>query len=1108
MFAYVNDFPPSSPHHFHARFRAIGKWKVPRLRSEQKPQWEKVLGWTRLDPSDRATRAARTMADEEDPFDEEDSEMEEELNPRRAAKKGKAKRRASAFVEDEAEEEDDDDDDEDVGPSSRRKKRAKQSAFIDDIAAVGDESDEELYDDMEDPFLADELGEVGDREAAADLDMARVHRKLEQERFAGQTEEEMQRYVQERYERQAQEDIDIGGYDAEETEVEKQARLPTIKDPKLWLVRCKRGEEQDLLVRIMQKANVFAERGTPLSICGAAHHANLKGYIYVEARNAQSVKTALKGMQDVFHSRDFEMVSLNEMPDALRAPKGKEVRVRVGSWLKVRGGPYKGDLGKVVFINEETERLKVMLVPRIDFQEWDTRRENDNLDKDSRKRIGKSKVRKQPKPFNKAEAARHNFRVNRRTVDKGVGPVLCVDVTRTLTHQFKDGFILKDASRKAFEIGYKPSYDEIQKFNRNRIRDEAAMGEAEEEEVGVDEQTLKDVEALEHDEEAAGEEDKISFAKGDAIIVTKGDLRNLIGTVQEVKTSGIISINPKHAELSGQTLEVEADKLEKYFTVGSHVKVIRGKFEGSTGMVTDVKGTIASVFSDTTQEDLKVFLSDLVDCAGISHGLTKFGDKYNLLDLVVLDDNANGVIVGVERDSCRVLTNKAAQHGTEVRVCRAQNVQRKIYSGKMFRSDVYDNQIRVGDRIKVLQGIYKDKAGTVKHLANPSHIYVECREVRENLGIICIPEKSCQVIGGEKSAGGGAGFMKKQFPGLVNRSSFNRQPQQCKLEGKRIKVAKGPHGGYIGKVKEAFDEYVTLELEAKHRTVQIKKKHLRREDALMLDGAFSERPLQHVGQIYTPSIASQHGRMGMAMAHQTPAGLMHGMQVPATPFHTMGGAATPFHTMGVPATPGYQGFGGAGAQTPMHAPYGSETPGRAPHTPAHMRSGAFALGGETPYRPATIPEAPAFGAPPMGGPGAMGAPAEERPLRASEVVPFVILSGIVLKFVGMEKYGKVIQTLPISKRVTLLLGTYARGQGFTPDPSNATEEVEGSDLELAAPPANAIVRILEGEHKQGVQDQGQVIDYEEGGEAMVRAGGQMGDVHMTRSRNVGYLHIA
>ena len=192
----------------------------------------------------------------------------------------------------------------------------------------------------------------------------------------------------------------------------------------------------------------------------------------------------------------------------------------------------------------------------------------------------------------------------------------------------------------------------------------------------------------------------------------------------------------------------------------------------------------------------------------------------------------------------------------------------------------------------------------------------------------------------------------------------------------------------------------------------------------------------------------------------------------------------------------------------MHAPYGSETPGRAPHTPAHMRSGAFALGGETPYRPATIPEAPAFGAPPMGGPGAMGAPAEERPLRASEVVPFVILSGIVLKFVGIEKYGKVIQTLPISKRVTLLLGTYARGQGFTPDPSNATEEVEGSDLELAAPPANAIVRILEGEHKQGVQDQGQVIDYEEGGEAMVRAGGQMGDVHMTRSRNVGYLHIA
>ena len=35
--------------------------------------------------------------------------------------------------------------------------------------------------------------------------------------------------------------------------MERQARLPDVRDPKLWMVRCRAGKERELAVCLMQK---------------------------------------------------------------------------------------------------------------------------------------------------------------------------------------------------------------------------------------------------------------------------------------------------------------------------------------------------------------------------------------------------------------------------------------------------------------------------------------------------------------------------------------------------------------------------------------------------------------------------------------------------------------------------------------------------------------------------------------------------------------------------------------------------------------------------------------------------------------------------------------
>ncbi|RHN77574.1 putative transcription elongation factor Spt5, NGN domain-containing protein [Medicago truncatula] len=165
----------------------------------------------------------------------------------------------------------------------------------------------------------------------------------------------MERRIHERYGKQrlAEE------YDEETTDVEQQSLLPSVRDPKLWMVKCVIGRERESAVCLMQK---YINKGSDLQIRSAIALDHLKNYIYVEADKEAHVREAIDLARD--------------------------------TWIRMKIGTYKGDLAKVctvfldihhsipilnlspnlypfqqvVNVDNVRQKVTVKLIPRIDLQ--------------------------------------------------------------------------------------------------------------------------------------------------------------------------------------------------------------------------------------------------------------------------------------------------------------------------------------------------------------------------------------------------------------------------------------------------------------------------------------------------------------------------------------------------------------------------------------------------------------------------------------------------------------------------------------------------------------------------------------------------------------------
>ncbi|KAG2610261.1 hypothetical protein PVAP13_4KG178400 [Panicum virgatum] len=749
--------------------------------------------------------------DEEEAYDLDDEEEDEEDDYEEEARRGKASRggggggkggggggrkrsREDNFIDDSAIEDDEEDEDDDGGARPRKKGGGGVRGFFDEEAQVDEDEEEEDDGEGEDDFINDAGADIPDEDVVRGSRRHSMPMRDEEEDI-----DEIERQVRERYARSTH--IEYG---EEAAEVEQQALLPSVKDPKLWMVKCAIGHERETAICLMQK---YIDR-SDLQIKSVVALDHLKNYIYVEAEKEAHVKEACKGLRNIYASAKITLVPIKEMADVLSV-ESKSVDLSRDSWVRMKLGIYKGDLAKVVDVDNVRQRVDVKLIPRIDLQALASKLEG-------RDTVKKKAFVPPPRFFNIDEAREMHIRVERRR-DKESGEYFeWVDNLK-----FKDGFLYKSVSTKSIHTNnIQPSFDELEKFRKPG------------DDMNGDMASLSTLFA---------NRKKGHFMKGDAVIVIKGDLKNLEGWVEKVEDE-TVHIRPKISDLP-KTLAFNEKELCKYFKPGDHVKVISGVQEGATGMVVKVEGHVLIILSDTTKEHIRVFADHVVESSEITTGITRIGD-YELHDLVLLDNLSFGVIIRVEAEAFQVL--KGVPDRPEVVLVKLREIKSKI-DRRASVKDRSNNIISAKDVVRVVEGACKGKQGPVEHI-HKGILFIYDRHHLEHAGFICAKAQSCLLVGGSTGGrrGNGMDTADARLGALRSPASILQSPGRLPprgphmnyggrfgggrggrghdaLVGKCIKIKSGPYKGYRGRVKEVTGALVRVELDSLMKIVTVKR---------------------------------------------------------------------------------------------------------------------------------------------------------------------------------------------------------------------------------------------------------------------------------------------
>ncbi|XP_057490454.1 putative transcription elongation factor SPT5 homolog 1 isoform X2 [Actinidia eriantha] len=610
--------------------------------------------------------------------------------------------------------------------------------------------------------------------------------------------EALERSIQARYARS-----NHAEYDEETTDVEQQALLPSVRDPKLWMVKCAIGREREAAVCLMQKS---LDKGSELQIRSAIALDHLKNYIYVEADKEAHVKQACNGLRVIYTNTKITLVPIKEMTDVLSV-ESKAIDLSRDTWVRMKIGTYKGDLAKVVDVDNVRQRVTVKLIPRIDLQTIANKLEGREVPK-------KKAFVPPPRFMNVDEAREMHIRVER------IRDPMTGDYYENINGMmFKDGFLYKTVSMKSISTqNIQPTFDELEKF---RQPDENGDGDI----AGLS--TL------------LANRKKGHFMKGDQVIVVKGDLKNLKGWVEKVEEDNV-HIRP-NADGLPKTLAVNEKELCKYFEPGNHVKVVSGASECATGMVIKVEGHVVIILSDTTKEHLRVFADNVVESSEVTTGVTRLGD-YELHDLVMLDNLSFGVIIRVESEAFQVL--KGVPERPEVALVRLREIKSKV-DRRTFAQDRSKNTVSVKDVVRILEGPCKGKQGPVEHIFK-GILFVYDRHHLEHAGFICAKSQSCMVVGGSRVNGDRNGnspasrFAHLRSPARVPQSPgrLPRGPQMDSggrhkggrghdsLVGTTVKVRQGPFKGYRGRVVDVKGLSIRVELESQMKVVTVDRHHI------------------------------------------------------------------------------------------------------------------------------------------------------------------------------------------------------------------------------------------------------------------------------------------
>lgn len=730
--------------------------------------------------------------------------------------------------------------------------------------------------------------------------------------------EEIEEYLRNKYADQsvALRHFGEGGEEMSD-EITQQTLLPGIKDPNLWMVKCRIGEEKATVLLLMRKFIAYQFSEEPFQIKSVVAPEGVKGYIYIEAYKQTHVKALINNVGTLrIGIWKQEMVPIKEMTDVLRVVK-EQTGLKPKQWVRLKRGLYKDDIAQVDYVDLAQNQVHLKLLPRIDYTRLRGALRTVQSESEAAKR--KKKRRPAAKPFDPEAIRAIGGEV---TSD---GDFLIFEGNR----YSRKGFLYKNFTMSAILAeGVKPTLTELERF--------------EEQPEGIDIELA-----------APAKDDPTSlhsFSMGDNVEVCSGDLANLQARIIAIDGS-MITVMPKHDALK-DPLVFKPNELRKYFKQGDHVKVLAGRYEGDTGLIVRVEPHRVVLVSDLTMHELEVLPRDLQLCSDMATGVDSLG-QFQWGDMVQLDPQTVGVIVRLEKENFHVLGMQG-----KVIECKPQALQKRRENRFTMALDSEQNTIQKKDIVKVIDGPHAGRNGEIKHLYR-NFAFLQSRMYLDNGGIFVCKTRHLQLAGGNKapSAGGAAlGFMSPRIQSPLHGARGGGTPRgrgrggrggatrDRELISQTIKITGGPYKGNVGIVKDATGSTARVELHSTCQTISVDRSHIAAVGAPARDGSSSFHS-RTPGR--TPTLGAQtptYRDTGI----KTP---MHGSQ---TPIYDVGnrtphyGSATPSHD---------------GSRTPAHGawdPAAAATPARLPdfdfdgRSPAYDAPAGYGAGPFTPQTPGTM----------------------------------------------------------------------------------------------------------------------------------------------------------
>ncbi|GAA0155698.1 hypothetical protein LIER_13370 [Lithospermum erythrorhizon] len=268
------------------------------------------------------------------------------------------------------------------------------------------------------------------------------------------------------------------------------------------------------------------------------------------------------------------------------------------------------------------------------------------------------------------------------------------------------------------------------------------------------------------------------------------------------------------------------------------------KFEPSNNNESMDLEFLSDLYGNANKKKKQIMKNDKGGGKGECSSTSNVEYNFDVHDLVFFGKKDFGVIIGTEKDD----NFKIMKEGTErplVLTLPARDLKSASFDKKLFTAqDRHMKKISISDRVKVMDGPFKDKEGVVKRIYR-GVIFLFNESEEDHNGYVCFKSQICEKVISAGSASheqgnepGPSGFdespsspnsplsTKKSWQGREN-SSLNQEDNNAMFSvGQSLRIKVGPLKGYLCRVLAIRRSDVTVKLDSQHKILTVKSDHL------------------------------------------------------------------------------------------------------------------------------------------------------------------------------------------------------------------------------------------------------------------------------------------